>query len=123
LPCSMIGLHLMVDGVYSEPVGRATVERILRELPSLIGMSILLGPYVVEGVPENPGWTGFVVIDKSHISVHTFTETSTVSIDVYSCKPFDAEKAVAYLKDMISFKEVYTRTLARDAMPIRRARS
>ena len=119
----MIGLHLMVDGIYTRPVGRDTVERILRELPGLIDMSILLGPYVVEGVPGNPGWTGFVVIDKSHISVHTFTETSTVSIDVYSCKPFDAEKAVAYLKDMISFKEVYTRTLARDAMPIRRARS
>jgi len=86
----MIGLHLMVDGVYSEPVDRVTVERVLRELPRLIGMSTLLGPFVVEGVPENPGWTGFVIIDKSHISVHTFTETYTVSIDVYSCKPFNS---------------------------------
>ena len=118
----MIGLHLMVDGVYSEPVDRDTVERILRELPSLIGMSILSGPYVVEGVPENPGWTGFVIIDKSHISVHTFTETDTVSIDVYSCKPFDSEKAVAYLKDVISFKEVSTRTLTREVAPPSRAR-
>jgi S-adenosylmethionine decarboxylase len=118
----MIGLHLMVDGVYSEPVERATVERILRELPSLIGMSILSGPYVVEGIPENPGWTGFVVIDKSHISVHTFTETDTVSIDVYSCKPFNSEKAVAYLKNMISFKEISTRTLTREVTPPSRAR-
>jgi S-adenosylmethionine decarboxylase len=118
----MIGLHLMVDGVYSEPVDRDTVERILRELPSLIGMSILSGPYVVEGVPENPGWTGFVIIDKSHISVHTFTETDIVSIDVYSCKPFDSEKAVAYLKDVISFREVVTRTLTREVTPPNRAR-
>jgi len=113
----MIGLHLMVDGIYSEPVERVTVERILRELPGLIDMNILLGPYIVEGVPENPGWTGFVIIDKSHISVHTFMETDTVSIDVYSCKPFASEKAVAYLKNMISFKEVFTRTLTRKVAP------
>ena len=118
----MIGLHFMVDGVYSEPVDRDTVERILMELPSLIGMSILSGPYVVEGVPENPGWTGFVIIDKSHISVHTFTETNTVSIDVYSCKSFDAEKVVAYLKDVISFREVSTRILTREIAPTSRAR-
>ena len=118
----MIGLHLMVDGVYSEPVGRDTVERILRDLPSLIGMSILSGPHVVEGVPENPGWTGFVIIDKSHISVHTFTETDTVSIDLYSCKPFDAEKAIAYLNNVISFREVSTRILTREIAPTSRAR-
>jgi len=110
----MIGLHLMVDGIYTRPVGRDTVERILRELPGLIDMSILLGPYVVEGVPGNPGWTGFVVIDKSHISVHTFTETRTVSVDVYSCKPFDAEAALAYLRRAIHFGIMTTQTLTRE---------
>ena len=110
----MIGLHLMVDGIYTRPVGRDTVERILRELPGLIDMSILLGPYVVEGVPGNPGWTGFVVIDKSHISVHTFTETRTVSVDVYSCKPFDAEAALAYLQHAIHFGIMTTQTLTRE---------
>lgn len=110
----MIGLHMMVDGLVDEPVTRETVERILRELPGLIGMSILDGPHVVEGVPENPGWTGFVIIDKSHISVHAFTETRTVSIDVYSCKPFNAKMAVSYLRGHIRFSEVSTRTLTRE---------
>ncbi|MFH2111597.1 MAG: S-adenosylmethionine decarboxylase [Candidatus Bathyarchaeota archaeon] len=110
----MIGLHMMVDGLVDEPMTRDKVEQILRELPGLIGMSILDGPHVVEGVPENPGWTGFVIIDKSHISVHTFTETSTVSIDVYSCKLFNAKMAVSYLRDHIRFSEVTTRTLTRE---------
>lgn len=110
----MIGLHLMVDGLVEEQVSMETVELVLRELPGLIGMSILDGPHVVEGVPENPGWTGFVIIDKSHISVHTFTETSTVSVDVFSCKPFNAEMAVSYLRGHIRFSEVTTRTLTRE---------
>jgi len=113
----MIGLHLMVDGTITRPVGRDAVERVLRELPGLIGMSILTGPHVVEGVPENPGWTGFVVIDKSHISVHTFTETSTVSIDVYSCKPFDSGAALAYLRSAIPLGRVSARTITREVPP------
>jgi S-adenosylmethionine/arginine decarboxylase-like enzyme len=70
----MIGLHLIVDGVTDGPVDREVIEGILRELPPRIEMCILAGPVVVRGRPDNPGWTGFVVIDKSHISVHTFDE-------------------------------------------------
>lgn len=110
----MIGLHLMVDGLVEGHVSRETVELVLRELPCLLGMSILDGPHVVEGVAENPGLTGFVVIDKSHISVHTFTKTNTVSIDVYSCEPFNAKRVVSYLRDHIRFSELTTRTLTRE---------
>ena len=112
----MIGLHLMVDGVTEEQVGRDAVERLLKETPPLIGMNILSGPYIVEGVPENLGWTGFVIIDKSHISVHTFTETSTASIDVYSCKPFNAKKAVQFIQSLIRFREITTRTITREVV-------
>jgi S-adenosylmethionine decarboxylase len=104
----------MVDGLVEEQVTGETVERVLRELPALIGMRILDGPHVVAGAPGNPGWTGFVIIDKSHVSVHTFSETGTVSIDVYSCMPFDAEKAVSYLRGRIRFTGMTTRTLTRE---------
>ncbi|MCW4049820.1 MAG: S-adenosylmethionine decarboxylase [Candidatus Bathyarchaeota archaeon] len=81
----MIGLHLVVDGVTEEQVNRGTVDHILRELPEVIDLNVLSVPHVVEGVPENPGWTSFVIIDKSHIAIHTFSETDTTSIDIYSC--------------------------------------
>lgn len=65
------------------------LERFLKELPGMIGMTILHGPTVVVGVPANPGVTGFVIIDFSHISVHTFSETSQAFVDVFSCKEYD----------------------------------
>lgn len=110
----MIGVHLMVDGETDGPVTAETVERILKDLPARIDMNILDGPYMVRGVPENPGVTGIEVIDKSHIAIHTFDENNTISIDVYSCKPFNAKKAVEYLKKHIKFMEITSRTITRE---------
>lgn len=71
------------------------LEDFLTTLPGKIGMHILHGPVVVTGVPENPGLTGFVIIDFSHISIHTFTETGQAFIDIFSCKPFQEDSAMA----------------------------
>jgi S-adenosylmethionine decarboxylase len=109
----MIGLHLMLDGIMRVPVSRELVESILLELPDEIGMKIIAGPVIVEGSPCNPGWTGFVVIDKSHIAIHTFTRSSRISIDVYSCQPFDADEVDRYLHVKIALTRVNKRVVTR----------
>ena len=113
-PCrGMIGLHFMLDGVMREPVTGELMDSILHELPGRIGMKILAGPVVVAGHYTNPGWTGFVVIDKSHISIHTFTEGSRISIDVYSCQPFDVNEVEKFLLSKIALTRVNRRTISR----------
>ena len=109
----MIGEHLIIDGVFKPPLGEKEIENILLELPPRIGMHILAGPFVVRGEPENPGWTGFVIIDKSHISIHTFQETNCVALDVFSCKPFDSEPVLDYLKERICYKKMNVQLLHR----------
>jgi S-adenosylmethionine decarboxylase len=113
----MIGLHLTMDGVADGPVDGETIEGILLELPGRIGMSILAGPFVVRGRPENPGWTGFVVIDKSHISVHTFDEGNRVSVDVFSCLPFDAEEVRSYVERKLKLTRLNVRLVTRMEAP------
>jgi S-adenosylmethionine decarboxylase len=113
----MIGLHLTMDGVTDEPVDRETVEGVLLELPGMIGMSILAGPVVVRGRPDNPGWTGFVVIDKSHISVHTFDEGNRISVDVFSCQPFDADEVRGYVERKLKLTRLNIRLLTRTEAP------
>jgi len=110
----MIGVHLLVDGETDGPVSTRVVEQILKDLPAKIDMNILDGPYVVRGVPENPGVTGIEVIDKSHIAIHTFDENNTISIDVFSCKPFNTKNAVEYLKERIKFMKITTRVIKRE---------
>jgi S-adenosylmethionine decarboxylase len=69
---------------------------LLSELPGLIGMTAITQPYVFRynaTVPEDAGITGVVIIAESHISLHTYPQKRFVFVDLFSCKPFDVEKA------------------------------
>lgn len=70
------------------------LRKFLNELPGVINMHVLSKPKVARGIPENPGLSGFVIIDYSHISIHTFTAKDEALVDIFSCKPYEQEDAV-----------------------------
>jgi S-adenosylmethionine decarboxylase len=92
--------HLVVDGFVGDPAGISAIEPIfdlLYSLPDQIGMTKITQPYVFRYhgvVPEDWGITGMVIIAESHISIHTFPEHRRFHMDVFSCKPFDADAAL-----------------------------
>ncbi len=73
------GEHLTIDGYGGNKElldNTDLVFEILNNLPGKLGMGILMGPQVVHA-PSNDkkdpgGWTGFVVIAESHMSIHPF---------------------------------------------------
>lgn len=75
------------------------IESFLKSLVSEISMNILDGPHIKEGIPQNPGLSGVVIIDFSSITIHTFTDTNESLIDIFSCKPFDKDKAADFCVD------------------------
>lgn len=92
--------HIIIDitGISQEKLTDTKgIENLLNTLPGQIGMNILVAPKVVEGIPENPGITGYVIIDFSHISVHTFTNKDLAMVDVFSCKAYDQEVATNFV--------------------------
>lgn len=87
--------HLILDAIDVKVeylTDKDFLEEFLKEASALVDMKILYGPIVAEGVPENPGLSAFCIIDYSHISIHTFTETKEFYLDIFSCKPFDFSK-------------------------------
>lgn len=105
------GLHLMIEcfdcdrGLLKDP---EKIRAFLSELPSKIGMNKLDEPHIIN-YKGNDSWdkggiTGFVLIAESHISIHTFPHNGFFSADVYSCKPFNAEKVVTYFKEYFDSK-------------------
>lgn len=73
-------------------------------------MRRLIPPYVVEASANNRkdpgGYSGFVMIQESHISIHTFPKRRFVSIDLYSCKKFKTAPVIAYFKGVFGIGKV-----------------
>src|SRR3990167_4481335 len=65
------------------------IHNYLNSLVKTIKMNKLTEPIVKEGTKHLPGVSGFVMIETSHISIHTFTKQNRLNIDVYSCKNFN----------------------------------
>ena len=109
------GYHLTLDlyGCDLSALGcMETCYQALADLPDLIDMRPLSPPFVVrsdgteaKGGIDPGGNTGFIIIEQSHISLHTFVKRGFVSIDVYSCKPFDREAAVTCFQRMFGSED------------------
>lgn len=108
------GEHLTIDGYDGDKAKLNSKELVLKcldELPGLIGMRKLAKPevYFAEGGggKDPGGWSGFVVIAESHISIHTFPARKFISADVYSCKNgLDTKKITAYFKHTFALQEI-----------------
>lgn len=102
------GLHLLIEGLASEPLEEAAVKNFLDAAPEAIGMTPILGPATYR---SSGGWSGIVVIAESHISVHS--AGLAVHADIFSCKPFDVEKATGFTRTMLGLTEVQPTTINR----------
>ncbi len=108
----MFGPHLIIDGSRSDTrklADRNLVEQVLSDYPAAIGMTKIGGPYMFEYQAPDPaysGVSGLVVIAESHIAIHTFPELDYFTMDIFSCKNFDHERAIDYIRDAFDVKEM-----------------
>lgn len=107
------GVHLTLDGYGGNPEklnDPELMERILNDLPDKLEMDKLTEPVVKYAEPRNikdgGGYSGFVIIAESHISIHTFPKKKFVSIDAYTCKDeMDKDRIEKYFRDAYELQE------------------
>ena len=115
-------MHLIIDGYGSDAAILGSEEfifKLLDEYPAQIGMTKISAPHVIKytgGKPEEWGVSGFVFIAESHIAVHTFPERGYINMDIFSCKDFDATRAVEGLSARLKLGEKRTYLLDRGEM-------
>lgn len=110
IPSSSRRYHIIVDAYNCQDEylsGTGKIDKAIRDIAKLCGMTLLHGPVVLEGVPENPGVTGFAIIDFSHISIHTFTKDRELCVDIFSCKPFNYKKVKNYVQKAFALDSKY----------------
>lgn len=112
-------MHLVIDGYRgdtSKMWDKQRLEAFLLETPATLGMTRITEPKVLEydaPKPEDSGISGFVIIAESHISVHTFPHKDYVNIDIFSCRSFDQEGALANARELFDLEETQTWVLDR----------
>ncbi|MFB5615495.1 MAG: adenosylmethionine decarboxylase [Candidatus Nitrosomaritimum yanchengensis] len=109
------GLHLMLDA-YDVPKEKLDdmklAYKFLNELPEKIGMKKLTTPLVADADQSatefDPGGiSGVVLINESHISIHTFADKGFFTMDIYSCSDFSEQQddLLEHIRDYYPFKD------------------
>ncbi len=115
------GEHLTIDGYKGEYAflnDRTLVEHCLFELPKLLNMHPLMNPAIqwanTNDLKDPGGWSGYVLIAESHISIHTFPHRLFLSADVYTCRNgTDVETVIRYFREKFGLSDVETHFLKR----------
>jgi S-adenosylmethionine decarboxylase len=74
-------------------------------------------PYVFKtcetAFPGKPGYSGWVPIIESGIQIHTSSNNRFISIDVYSCRPFDEADVIQFVQGWFQPERIDTCFLQR----------
>ena len=98
----LVHKHLIITGtIRSAPTDTDFVEAWITRLVDLLNMKIMMGP--ISGyspIVGNRGVTCAVIIETSHIVLHTWDEENPamLQLDVYSCGEFGVEDVLQHLE-------------------------
>jgi S-adenosylmethionine decarboxylase len=112
-PRPVSGVHLLVEyrecarAVLDDP---ATLERVLREAAVAIGAKVVTAAFH-QFAPH--GVTGFVLLEESHLSIHTWPERAYAAVDLFSCGASEPERAVEVLRAALGAGRVCQLRVAR----------
>jgi len=99
------------------PHATCELSRVVKELEaeglSSSNTAISLRKALKERKEEAYGYSTFVMIAESHISMHTFPEFGYFSFDCYSCKWFDEKKVLATIKEIYDVKKIIIQSVER----------
>lgn len=108
------GRHLLADfhGVAADRlVDVAAIETLLRAAAAAAGATPVAGHFH----PFGPGLgvTGVLLLQESHLSIHTWPEHGFAAVDVFMCGGARPEKAVETIAGALAARSVELREIAR----------
>ncbi len=117
----LFGTHWTLDGYGASAQALNNMDLVfsaLNDLPEILDMHKIITPYVIRfdgnDKKDAGGYSGFVMIAESHISIHTFPEKGFITIDVYTCQgDLDTKTCRAYFGKIFGIKKFEENVLQR----------
>jgi len=102
--------RLVVEGLCPEPIHADRIVTYLSELSEVIGMTTLLAPMTHRS--DRYGWAGWIHWETSGAHFYAWERPDFFfSVDIYTCKAFPPERAVAFTRDFFQATQVAHRSL------------
>jgi S-adenosylmethionine decarboxylase proenzyme len=115
------GAHLLIECLDCEraPLDDAVaLERALARAADAIGARVVSTAFH-RFAPQ--GVTGVLLLEESHISIHTWPELGYAAVDLYTCGAADPELAVAVLAAALGPKRLEILRIRRGSLDARKA--
>lgn len=112
------GRHLLLDlsGIAADTLtDQAGIERLLRDAAALADATPLAAQFHHFGA--GAGITGVVLLQESHISIHTWPEHGFAAVDIFMCGETHPENAARHLIEQLKPGRHDLRTLMRASAP------
>jgi S-adenosylmethionine decarboxylase len=111
--------HVMLDLYGCDPrllADEAYLRRVLDEYPARIGME-KVSPvelrYIKTNNPLDDGYSGFVIIATSHVSLHAWPPYGMINMDIFSCNEFDEADVVSFACAMFNPADIEVQNILR----------
>ena len=112
-------IHVMLDLYGCNPdllANEALLRQVLDEYPTRIGME-KVSPVDLRDIktsnPLDDGFSGFVIIATSHVSLHAWPPYGMVNIDIFSCEDFDVNESITFAQVMLQTDDVEVHVVER----------
>jgi hypothetical protein len=97
--------RLVMEGTCREPITDDRIRSYLSGLSSVCGMKPLMEPATHRS--ETHGWAGWIHWESSGAHFYAWEEPMLFfSVDIYTCKQFDAVAATKFTRDSLDALEV-----------------
>ncbi|MGY1739125.1 MULTISPECIES: S-adenosylmethionine decarboxylase [unclassified Blastococcus] len=101
--------RLVIEGVPARPVDDEQIRRYLSDLSRAVDMVQLLEP--VTHRSDLYGWAGWIHWETSGAHFYAWEQPRLFfSVDIYTCKAFDVDDAVAFTRDWFAAEPVVAKS-------------
>ena len=102
---NLVRQRLVIEGTCDHIPREDEIKDYLEKLSHVVGMKALGKPFAY--IAEDKGWGGWIhwVTSGAHFYSYT-TNPPFFSVDAYTCKPFDVQKAVEFTREYFKATEI-----------------
>ena len=110
--------RLVIEARYSAAINREKVKEYLKNLAAELKMTIhpdLKEPIITSATgksdPIHDGWEGAVFWVESGASIYVWERLNFLTVDIYTCKRFDNQKAIDFTAKFFETTEMEYREI------------